>query len=328
MKKLLLVLLVLIAGTANAQYTRNQIESRLQGCCAVNSELSEELAKLLTGLSVLNNDAYQTARNAAGTANINVLKVDATDDTVLNADTGDIIKLSIAGTSEVEVSNDVVAFTGATNASVTTSSVDAADGTTLNLSSTSCASGDCSSRGAVIFAYGNEVASVGGGVTTLMGGTTGNFKVQGESGGINLLDIEDSDNSATFIGAITSTAGAITATNGNLVFGTSGNGIRHAAATLAALGSVQGDAAAIVSKATYVTASDATKGVILPASPTAGDQYVVLNTAAAVLKVYPGTGDAINNIAANGAASVAADASLFCIATSASQWYCGELAAP
>lgn len=47
----------------------------------------------------LPNNTYLTAKNTAGSADIDVLKVDATDDTVLNADTGDIIKLSVAGTS-------------------------------------------------------------------------------------------------------------------------------------------------------------------------------------------------------------------------------------
>jgi hypothetical protein len=47
----------------------------------------------------LPNNTYLTAKNAAGSANIDVLKVDATDDTVLNADSGDIIKLANAGTT-------------------------------------------------------------------------------------------------------------------------------------------------------------------------------------------------------------------------------------
>ncbi len=63
-------------------------------------------------IGTLANNTYAVARNAANDANINVWKVDATDDTVLNADTGDIIKLSVAGTSEVTIDNDLVSFTG------------------------------------------------------------------------------------------------------------------------------------------------------------------------------------------------------------------------
>lgn len=51
----------------------------------------------------LANNTYLTSKNAAGSANIDVLKVDGTDDTVLNADTGDSIKLSVAGTAHLTV---------------------------------------------------------------------------------------------------------------------------------------------------------------------------------------------------------------------------------
>ena len=65
--------------------------------------MSPELAEALAGGVVIDNNTYLKTRNAANSAFISVLKVDATDDTVLNADTGDTIKLSIAGTSAVEV---------------------------------------------------------------------------------------------------------------------------------------------------------------------------------------------------------------------------------
>lgn len=115
---------------------------------------------------------------------------------------------------------------------------------------------------------------------------------------------------------------------GDLKFLSSSGGLVHKVGTLAATGSAQGDAAAIVTKTTTATASDGTKGIILPATPTVGDSYLILNTVAAALLVYPGTGDAINNTSANGSVSVAANASLSCVATSTSQWYCFEGAAP
>lgn len=65
--------------------------------------MSPELAEALTGGVVIDNNTYLKTYNAAKSAFISVLKVDATDDTVLNADTGDTIKLSIAGTSAVEI---------------------------------------------------------------------------------------------------------------------------------------------------------------------------------------------------------------------------------
>lgn len=105
-------------------------------------------------------------------------------------------------------------------------------------------------------------------------------------------------------------------------------GIVYTPATLAAAGSAQGDAAAIAAKVSTVTGADTTKGVILPATPVVGDQYIIINTAAAVLKIYPGTGDTINATAANTAVSIAASVVTQCIATSTSAWWCFEGVAP
>lgn len=90
--------------------------------------------------------------------------------------------------------------------------------------------------------------------------------------------------------------------------------------TVAAAGSVQGDAAAMVADFVLVTGADATKGVILP-TPAAGRRIVVKNNAGSVLKVYPATGGAINAIAANTAISLAANVPAMFIASSATQWW-------
>lgn len=113
-----------------------------------------------------------------------------------------------------------------------------------------------------------------------------------------------------------------------LTFSVATAGIVYTPGTVAAAGSAQGDAAAIAAKVSTITASDGTKGVILPATPVVGDQYIVINTAAAILKIYPGTGDTINATAANTAVSVAASVVTQCIATSTSAWWCFEGVAP
>ena len=82
------------------------------------AQLATLVVSLQTGSYVLSNNVYFKGRNAADTADISVLKVDATDDTVLNADTGDILKLAVAGTSEVQITNDTITFTGAAGAIV------------------------------------------------------------------------------------------------------------------------------------------------------------------------------------------------------------------
>lgn len=67
------------------------------------------------------------------------------------------------------------------------------------------------------------------------------------------------------------------------------------AATLAAAGSAQGDAAAIVNQVTFVSGADGTTGVRLPLA-TAGRLHFVYNLhASAGLNVYPGSGDDIND---------------------------------
>lgn len=66
-----------------------------------------------------------------------------------------------------------------------------------------------------------------------------------------------------------------------------------AGSTLAAAGSAQGDAAAILTSIVIVTGADGSKGVILPAD-SIGDDVWVFNNAGSTLKVYPNSGAAIS----------------------------------
>lgn len=90
--------------------------------------------------------------------------------------------------------------------------------------------------------------------------------------------------------------------------------------SVAATGSAQGDAAQVYEGVTVVTASDGTKGVILPTA-VAGMRVTLKNSVAAILKVYPATGGAINALSANAAISLAASVPATFVATSATQWY-------
>jgi len=120
------------------------------------------------------------------------------------------------------------------------------------------------------------------------------------------------------------------ATNGgNLVFTKDLTGIVDSTDSPAAAGSALADATVLTANVTFVTAADATKGVKFPAAPVGGVRFVIYNTANAVLKVWPG--EATDNINANadGAnVAVAAYGSLYCHASSADQWWCGEMANP
>lgn len=91
---------------------------------------------------------------------------------------------------------------------------------------------------------------------------------------------------------------------------------------VAAAGTVLADAAQLLEGFQVVTGADGTKGVKLPATPTAGTLVWIKGTTAGVLKVWPDAAATINAIGSNGAISLTTGAmpSLF-IAKSATQWY-------
>lgn len=186
--------------------------------------------------SPFTNNTWITVRNAANLANIDVLKVDATDDTVLNADSGDIIKLSIAGTNEAYLVDDSLKFAVITAGSpiLGTSSVDAADDNTLSLASAGAA-GD--TRGGFVNLLGNEVASVGGSIDLTAGNAataTVDVNLEHASSTFNVKDTTSGTVlTVTDAGAVTSAAG-ITATTGN-VTSTAGSFVASASGQTLAL---------------------------------------------------------------------------------------------
>jgi hypothetical protein len=130
------------------------------------------------------------------------------------------------------------------------------------------------------------------------------------------------DNSV--IGGSTAAAGSFTtvtatgALSGTTV--TASAGFIMPSATVAATGSTQANAAAIATGFTLVSAADATKGILLPAAA-AGRTCVIKNNAAAVLKIWPASGDAINAIAADSNYVLASLTSTVLVAYDATTWY-------
>jgi hypothetical protein len=90
----------------------------------------------------------------------------------------------------------------------------------------------------------------------------------------------------------------------------------------AAAGSTRADATAMTASFNWVTAADATKGVILPA-PTAGRVIAVKNddTANAALKVYAPGSAKINSVAGTTAFSMAAKTACFFVAYDTTDWF-------
>lgn len=90
-------------------------------------------------------------------------------------------------------------------------------------------------------------------------------------------------------------------------------------ATVAATGSVIGDAAALTAINNLVTGADGTKGVQLPVG-IPGMRIFVQNNVASILKVWPGTGGAISGGSANAAFSQSASKNAFYVCTAALTW--------
>jgi hypothetical protein len=96
----------------------------------------------------------------------------------------------------------------------------------------------------------------------------------------------------------------------------------------AAAGSTRADATAMTASFNWVTAADATKGVIIPA-PTAGRVIIVKNddTANAVLKVYAPSSAKINGVAGSTAFSMAAKTACLFVAYDTTDWFSVPLVA-
>jgi len=102
--KIVLVVLLFTSITARADTVSD----------LVSLGMKPELAELVASLStVKSNAAWFKGRNQANSADISVMAVDATDDTVLNADSGDLVKISVATTpvAAIGAATPVAAFT-------------------------------------------------------------------------------------------------------------------------------------------------------------------------------------------------------------------------
>ena len=96
----------------------------------------------------------------------------------------------------------------------------------------------------------------------------------------------------------------------------------------AAAGSTRADATALTASFNWVTAANATKGVVLPA-PTAGRVLAIKNddTANAVLNVYAPGSAQINGVAGSTAYTMAAKTACFFVAYDTTDWFSIPLAA-
>ena len=108
--------------------------------------------------------------------------------------------------------------------------------------------------------------------------------------------------------------------DGGVTTGATGRLALGYVATLAGAGTIQGDAAAVVAQVTFVTGSDGTVGVVLPGA-TAGAAYTIYNTVSAQnLKVYPASGDDINDGTTNVHVNLAGKAAAIFVGLDTTTW--------
>lgn len=89
---------------------------------------------------------------------------------------------------------------------------------------------------------------------------------------------------------------------------------------LAATGTVQADAAQLIAGFNYVTGADDAKGVKLPGAKK-GLAVIIKVGPGADLKVWPATGDAINDGSANASITVVDDVCFMLVAKDTTNWY-------
>lgn len=109
MKRILATLtaLILLINSAHASPTGSEI--------SISCGLSTPCGAVIASINVyLDNGVWLKSRNAANSADLDLVRADTTDNTEINAGTGKVINVSIAKTPEVQFSGDTITYTGNT----------------------------------------------------------------------------------------------------------------------------------------------------------------------------------------------------------------------
>ena len=188
-KKPYCFLTALLALFISVRAEAQTVESDLVGL-GMSPELAEYLAGIIPAGAALDNNVYLKGNNQAGSADINLIKVNATDDTVINSSASDDLILQLE-----DDANRLITFDASTDAAlsmrfgdggttatqdliISSNTSDADDDSTLTLTG---AGGVSTARGSYINLYGNEVATNGGNIHAVLSttGTAGVFRFQG-----------------------------------------------------------------------------------------------------------------------------------------------------
>lgn len=297
----------------------------------MSPELADYIAQIIPGGSVLDNDTYLKARNAADSADINVLKVDSSDETRLVSDSGDSVWIDPGGDAKrkfrFNATSDVVhqitfGDGGTTAAQGLVISGSTSDGDDDSVVTITGGGSDGASRGSYISSYGNEVLTNGGGVRIEAGNVaTANIdlKIEHASSAIRFMDTTSGvlwtfENDGDQVGSAT--------LGGNVVFQQSGKNVVLAPYVPTMAATPVAGTNQILPGINVIPTAAANTAAMLKATPVVGEQYQIYNSGPNAVRIKAGGASTINGATAGGYIGLAALSSMKCITTSASNHLC------
>lgn len=306
----LIVLALLIANISEAQTARD-----LMFACGVSGTCADTI---VTGqISGRSNNVYLKWNNAANSATISALTVDATDDTVLNADTGDVIKFSTSGTPYYIFQADTTPAGAGTPFGAAIVSAVQTPYEYLQI----CGGGTCSAGnggGASLTLFGGS-SSGGGDINIQTGAQSGSDYLLYLNAAAGVFQIRDS--SAT-------PAAQIDGANGMLTFPkTTGNIVFPSASVITPSTSFPTPAAGdtLANRNTIIAAGAPTAAFVeLPLATVAvGKTYSLYNQGSNPVAIVPISGNTQGVAAAATPFSCTTLKSCDCTALTTSNWMCG-----
>lgn len=320
------VLLVVLALFVFAQNASAQtVADDLTGL-GMKAELADYLAGIIPAGAALDNNVYLKGDNQAGSATINLIKLNTSDDTVINSSASDDLIIQLEDDANRVISMDAASDTalriffgdgGSTAAQELTISggaSDSDDDTVLYIAGGGAYSGT-GTRGANCKLNGNE-ASGGGDFQCESGDASGSDFLFDLNNSASTFNIRTSAG-ATFL-QVDQTAGTSGGINLSAQYGL------HMAAYVPTMAStpVQGTNDFKIGVNVVPTAAALT-GAFLPFSPTNGDIVEIINSNSAnEVQIFPGSSDTINGAAGNTVIGLGAGLKATCYANSASAWFC------
>lgn len=307
----------------------------LQGFCQtvekdlVGLGMSPEVADYLAGIipagAALDNNVYLQGDNAAGSATINIAKINASDDTVINSSASDELILQLEDDTDRQLHLAAASDTAMTMKFGNTTGTPAAQVFTLSANST-----DALDDGQLVFSGGGAFASTRGGGADFSGNEHATLPgyVRLSAGNVGGAKVQLINSAAT--GPIEfrpngNTLVASADSNGLILASTYGMRFAAYVPTMVA-GTPTPTVSMFNLGLNVIPTAAAAAAAKLPASPTQGDFVEILNTSPNEANICPGAGDTIASGGVTGSADVCVGAltgsRVTCVANSASAWHC------